>query len=116
MSRLLDIQNWEKLAHEANFRPESMAALCTVSLRQLERFFIKTFHQTPKKWARQLRCRLALNLIAQGWSSKAVAGQLHFWDESHFCNDFKRVYGAPPQAFAPSYDGQGRTRTFSRQA
>jgi len=110
MSKLLAIRDWEKLASEASFRPESMAALCPVSLRQLERFFNRRFQKTPKAWARQLRCRLARELISQGWSSKAVAGQLHFWDESHFCNDFKRVYGAPPQAFAPSYQDCNRAK------
>jgi transcriptional regulator GlxA family with amidase domain len=103
MNKLLEIQNWEKLACEANFRPESMAALCPVSLRQLERFFSRRFHKTPNEWAKELRGRLALKLISEGWSNKAVAGKLHFWDESHFCNHFKRVYGAPPQTFAPLY-------------
>ena len=109
MSKLLEIQDWEQLASQAKFRPESMAALCPVSLRQLERFFSKKFNKTPQEWARELRGRLALELISQGWSSKAVAGQLHFWDESHFCNEFKRVHGASPQAFAPSYEGRNRT-------
>ena len=114
MNKLLQIRDWERLASEANFRPESMAALCPVSLRQLERFFSKRFQKTPKAWARQLRCRLALELIAQGWSSKAVAGQLHFWDEAHFCKDFKRIYGAPPQSFAPSYEARDPARASYR--
>jgi len=101
--RLLQIQDWEKLAREAHFRPEAMAALCPISLRQLERFFREAFHKTPRTWTRELRCRLALKLIAEGWSNKAVATELHFWDEAHFCHDFRRVYGTSPQAFAPLY-------------
>ena len=116
MSKLFEIRDWERLASQARFRPESMAALCPVSLRQLERFFSKKFQKTPQQWARQLRGRLALELISQGWSSKAVAGQLHFWDESHFCNEFKRVHGAPPQAFAPSYHGRSLDNMSGPQA
>ena len=47
--------------------------------------------------------RLALTLISQGFSNKAVAADLDFADESHFCHEFKRVYGVPPQAFGPVY-------------
>ena len=38
-SHLLKVDDWEKLAADARFQPERMASLCSVSLRQLERFF-----------------------------------------------------------------------------
>jgi transcriptional regulator GlxA family with amidase domain len=99
--RLLRVRDWEVLAKEAKFDPSIMAALCPVSLRQLERFFEKQFNRTPTEWARELRCRIAVELISQGWSTKAVASELRFANESHFCHQFKRVLGSPPQAFAP---------------
>src|SRR6266404_1861201 len=100
MSALLsNIQNWEKLAQEAAFQPAVMAALCPVSLRQMQRFFAERFEKTPREWARELRCRLARQLITQGWSSKAVAADLGFVDASHLCREFKRVYGVSPQTF-----------------
>ena len=102
--RLHRIGNWVKLAREARFRPAEMAALCPVSLRQLERFFIKEFKQTPTEWTRELRCRLARRLISEGWSNKAVTTELQFADESHFCHEFKRIYGVCPQTYAPLYD------------
>jgi len=107
-SNRMQRQDWEKMAKEANFQPQVMAALCTMSLRQLERFFKRDLKRTPRQWVRDLRCRLALELISTGWSSKAVAAELHYWDESHFCHEFKRVYGASPQNFAPAYgDNEG---------
>jgi len=102
-ARLLKIQNWEHLAREAQFQPATMAALCPVSLRHLQRFFTIRFSQTPGQWSRQLRCRLARQLIAQGWSNKAVATELGFANESHLCHEFKRLYGEPPQSFAPMF-------------
>jgi AraC-like DNA-binding protein len=107
---IMRIQDWEKLAREANFQPQVMAALCPTSLRQLERFFKRDLKQTPRQWVRDLRCRLARKLISTGWSSKAVAAELHYWDESHFCHEFKRVYGAAPQSFAPTYGNNERSR------
>lgn len=102
--RLLKIQQWEELAQNAEFQPAAMAALCPVSLRQMERFFAKQFHKTPGEWARELRCRLARHLISEGWSNRAVAEELHFGSESHFCHEFKRVYGVSPQTFGPVFN------------
>lgn len=101
--RLLGIQDWENLAKEAGFQPAMMAALCPISLRQLQRFFVQHFNQTPGKWMRKLRCEQARRLIAEGWSNKAVAAHLGFSNESHLCHEFRRVYGVPPQSFAPLY-------------
>jgi AraC-like DNA-binding protein len=101
--RLFKIQNWETLARQAKFQPGVMAALCPVSLRQLERFFARAFDQTPGEWARKLRCHMACRLVAEGWSNRAVAVELGFGNESHLCHEFKRFYGIPPQAFAPLY-------------
>jgi len=61
------------------------------------------FHTTPRRWLKEVKCRLARDLIAQGWSSKAVAEKLSFVDSSNLCHAFKQFYGVAPQAFAPRY-------------
>jgi AraC-like DNA-binding protein len=103
-ARLLRIHDWEKLAREARFKPSTMAALCPISLRQMQRFFEKEFEKTPRKWLREIRCRKALELVKEGWSNKAIAAELHFADGSHFCHEFKRAFGTSPQMHAPMYD------------
>jgi AraC-like DNA-binding protein len=102
-ARLLRIPDWEKLAKEAKFKPSTMAALCPVSLRHMQRFFENEFKKTPRQWARELRCGIALRLIREGWSNKAIVAELHFADESHFCHEFKRVFGFSPQSCATVY-------------
>lgn len=92
------IQEWETLARKARFRPSAVAALCAISLRQLERYFESQFHQSPGVWCRQLRCRLARELLAQGWANKVVAAELGFTDSSHLCREFKRLTGSSLRA------------------
>ena len=103
IGRLSRIESWEDLTRSAGFRPVVMAVLCGVSLRQLERFFLETFGITPGEWSRNLRCRLARQLISEGWSSKAVASELRYASSSHLCQEFKKAFGAPPQVFAPTH-------------
>jgi transcriptional regulator GlxA family with amidase domain len=112
--QLVHIQDWEGLAREARFRPADMAALCPTSLRQLERFFENRFQQTPSEWTRELRCRLARQLISQGWSNKAVAEELGFVDPAHLCHEFKRILGVPPRNFAPRWGQEVNSRSNTR--
>ena len=98
--RLLRVEKWEVLARQADYQPVKMAALCSISLRQLERFFALRFGQTPGEWSRELKCRQALKLITEGYSNKAVVAELRFAGASHFCHEFKRVYGTSPQSFS----------------
>src|SRR5271166_5772557 len=74
--QLLRIHDWESMACQAKFHPAGMAALCSVSLRQMERFFVERFNKTPIAWTRELRCEQARRLIAKGWTNKAVATEL----------------------------------------
>jgi AraC-like DNA-binding protein len=107
-ARLLRIQDWEALAKQADFEPAKMAALCPISLRQLERFFAEHFHKTPENWILELKCRLARKLITTGYSSKAAATELRFSDDAHFCNLFKRIHGVTPQSFAPIFGSRSQ--------
>jgi AraC family transcriptional regulator len=80
-----------------------MAGLCALSERQLQRLFRKTMNCTPSQWLREMQCRLARDLMAQGYSNKAVAAELKFANESHFCREFKKKFGTTPRHFAPRH-------------
>ena len=102
---LLRTVDWERAAKEADFKPARMASLCAISERHLQRIFKKHLNCTPSQWLRELQCRLAKDLISQGYSSKAAAAELKFATDAHFCREFKKVYGASPQTFAPNHLG-----------
>jgi transcriptional regulator GlxA family with amidase domain len=106
--RILKVCQWENLAITARFQPAVLAALCSLSLRQVERHFMRHFQRTPENWMRELRCRLARELIAEGWSNKAVAHELHFANESHLCHEFAHYYRDTPQAFSVSFVDEPR--------
>ncbi len=104
MSRKLEnIKDWKKLAQEAAFEPRKMAALCNVSVRQLEQHFKKHLQMPPSRCIRNVRFDLAKKLMAGGFSTKAVAKDLKFASESHFCHAFMQTTGVSPREFAPAY-------------
>src|SRR5947208_1209385 len=109
-SRLLRINDWERLALEAEFRPAQMAALCPASQRQLARFFAEKFGKTPELWCRQLRCRCAMELLGKGYSNKAVVQELFFASESHLCHEFQALLGKTPQCFALTFSPKPATK------
>ena len=95
------VSDWKRLAQEAEFDPSRMASLCGISDRHLQRLFRKHVGYSPAKWLRKVQCQMAKELIEQGYSSKAAAAELRFSTGAHFCREFKRVFGASPQTFAP---------------
>ncbi len=98
---LLKTQAWEEVAKEAGFKVGRMALLCAVSERQLQRIFSQRIGCTPRRWLRELQCRLAKDLIQRGYTAKAVAAEMRFANEPHFCREFKKVFGASPMSFSP---------------
>lgn len=99
--RLLRVTQWEAAAQKAQFKAPRLADLCMISLRQLERFFDDHFQKSPSLWLRELQCRRAKELLSRGYSNKAVAIELKFASPSHFCREFKKIYGFSPQTFSP---------------
>jgi len=106
-------REWEELAEKADFNLAKMAVLSGLSIRHLQRIFLRDLHCTPKQWLRELRCRRAKRLILKGYSSKAAAAELKYATAAHFCRDFKKVFGVSPQSFAPNVP---RPPTISREA
>ena len=98
-SRLLRVPDWEKLAADAGYKAKKMATQCRVTLRQLERFFKFKFKKTPIVWLRELKCRLAAESLLRGRLTKQAASDAGFASSTHFCREFKMMFGISPQCF-----------------
>jgi AraC-like DNA-binding protein len=98
----INVEEWERLAKVADFHPARLALCCSISQRQLQRIFKRAFQKSPSQWLREKQCQLGKQLISSGYSTKAAASELKFASESHFCREFKKVFGVSPQAFAPT--------------
>ena len=90
--------SWEKLAKLAHFRPNSLAELCGVSMRTLQRYFRTRYNQTVSEWLRELRLNEAVTSLKNCESIKEVAFNLGYKQPSHFTRDFKKKFGVPPKA------------------
>ena len=94
--RLHQVQNWPKLARQAKWSAATMAKDCGVSLRTLERYFLKEIGKHPKAWLSEQRQQLANELIRGGSSVKETAAQLDYKHPSHLTNGFKKQWGCCP--------------------
>jgi len=113
---VLKKRHLECVAKAAGFNPAKMASLCSISERHLQRTFKKNFQCTPSQWLRLLQCRLAKDLISQGYSTKAAAAELKFASDAHFCREFKKVFGLSPQSFAPNRVGYQKLAAMEKIA
>jgi transcriptional regulator GlxA family with amidase domain len=89
-------QNWLALAREVNYSSASLASLCGLSVRQLERNFKQTMAQSPKQWLNTLRLEAARELLQDGGSVKQVALSFGYKHSQHFSRDFRSFFGVSP--------------------
>ena len=95
-TRLHHIQNWPELAREANWSAAALAKECRVSVRTLERYFLKHFGDNPKAWLSEQQQRLAIQLMQNGSTIKETATLLGYKHATHFSRSFKNHWGHCP--------------------
>jgi AraC-like DNA-binding protein len=95
-TRLKHIQNWLQLAKEANWSSLMMAKKCNISVRTLERYFVRELAKSPKEWLSEQRQREAWSLLHKGYSVKEAATSLGYNYPNQFSRDFKRHWGFTP--------------------
>jgi AraC-like DNA-binding protein len=95
-SRLKHIQNWPEWARVANWSAATLAQNCGVSLRTLERHFLKEIGKSPKKWLAEQRQQRAFELIQDGSRVKETAALLDYKHPNHLTNAFTKCFGHCP--------------------
>lgn len=90
---------WARLARECLYDEQLVARRCTVSVRQLQRYFLEDLGRSPKSWLNEQRMIAARKLLFEGQPVKMVASQLGYKQASHFCRQFKRSYRMTPSQY-----------------
>jgi AraC-like DNA-binding protein len=95
-SRLIEVKNWPAEAEAVNYSIASLSRRCDVSPRQLERFFLENFGESPNHWFCHARLQHALELLQTGYSVKGAALTVGYKSVPYFSRMFKRWQGFPP--------------------
>jgi AraC-like DNA-binding protein len=81
---------------------QPLAALCAkvgVSVRTIERAFLKDVGISFEAWRRQVRLTRAVEYLVSGCSIKQVAFNIGYRQPSAFVEMFRRTFGATPKAW-----------------
>jgi AraC-like DNA-binding protein len=95
-NRLHQIQNWPELGQQAKWCAATLAKDCGVSLRTLERYFLKEFGKSPKAWLLDQRHQEGDKLLKVGLSVKETAASLDYKHSTHLSRDYKGYAGCCP--------------------
>jgi AraC-like DNA-binding protein len=95
-TRLNQKPNWPELARQANGSVAKLAKLCGVSVRTLERYFLKNMGKKPKTWLVEQRQKQAIQLLRNGASVKVTASLLGYRFAHHFSREFRNYWGCCP--------------------
>jgi len=93
-----------------------LADLCHLSTRAFERKFRGVYHATPQSYVRQLRIRMASQLLMSSNRSLAdIAANFGYCDQSHFGREFLRETGLSPSAYRKRYHDQETQRVTRKR-
>jgi len=73
-----------------------LAQAAGVSLAHASRTFVKSHGMSPQLLRRELRCRRALRLLADGMALVDIATTTGFADQAHLTRTLRATTGAPP--------------------
>jgi transcriptional regulator GlxA family with amidase domain len=94
-NKLRQIQDWPERAQAAKWCATTLAKDCSVSLRTLERYFLKEMGESPKKWLLEQRHQKADQMLKEGLNVKEAAVELGYNHDGldNFRRDFKAHMG-----------------------
>lgn len=87
-------------AAQGAVRTDELARRLGMSLRQLQRVFLREVGVTPKLFAMICRAGHAARLLREKAGLADAAAQAGYADQSHMTRDFARLAGATPRAVA----------------
>jgi transcriptional regulator GlxA family with amidase domain len=104
VSEIVGHQNLARLADQADYNAATLAELCRVSPRTLQRYFRENFQTSPQRCLEALRDIRARVLVDEGMRKKEVADHLGYKHLSHLSRRLGRnkQYSMPDANADPS--------------
>jgi len=79
---------------------KALTSVAGTGTRDLFRAFKKFFNRTPAEYLREQRIAVARQLLAETTVPIArVASDVGFYDQAHFCHEFKKATGCSPREY-----------------
>ena len=95
---------FDELAEEPPTNTALLYERIGLSIRQCQRVFSKRYGLSPKMVLTVLRFQKCLDLlINQSIKTDEIIGELDYYDQAHFTNDFKRAVGLTPRELVELY-------------
>jgi AraC-like DNA-binding protein len=103
-STLNRIEDWLEKAERAKYRASDWAMECSVSERQLCRYFHDHCRTSPRQWLNQVRMWKSLPLLLETKYVAGVAQELRFDRVDTFAEVFRRHFDCSPREFIVNPD------------
>jgi AraC-like DNA-binding protein len=102
------VKEYLKSRYVENVMLEELARVANLSPFHLVRVFRKEVGLPPHAYQTRLRLDHAKRLLANGASIREAALKAGFFDQSHFTNHFRKVFGYPPGAHLKGLESSSR--------
>lgn len=99
--------DWAMLAQKAEWSASKLAQLLGISVRTLERHFVKSLGRKPKAWLVEQRQRHAAFILSNGCSVKETAASLRYKRPSQLTAQYKKYWGYAPTKKVKNGDSEG---------
>jgi AraC-like DNA-binding protein len=96
-SRFDKITDWEKEARQADYDPVAVAEANKATLRSLEHYFRRLFHECPHAWFTRLKLEDSKPLVEQGLPIHEVSDRFGYHHSTAFVAAFKHQFGLTPR-------------------
>jgi AraC-like DNA-binding protein len=90
------VKDYLESSYTENVTLEELARIVNLSAFHLNRVFRKQVGLPPHAYQTRVRLNCARELLAQGATLGEAALSSGFFDQSHFTNHFRKVFGYPP--------------------
>jgi len=99
-NRIMKVINFMSRNFQNKISLEELASVACMSVSQFERRFRQVCHISPVKYLAKIRVDSACRALRGSVSSLAdIAMESGFYDQSHFCRQFKKHTGLTPRSY-----------------